>query len=132
VNSSTAVDGGRNASAARDSFANVAPPIGQGDRAAVNASSTDHTQAGFAVQMATFQSAGRAAQAAQEFRNAGYPASSVERSLRDGTHVYAVILGPYLVRAEAERDRERAREVAGFDSGLIVPIGPALLSQKVR
>jgi type II secretory pathway predicted ATPase ExeA len=132
LNSSAPPDGGRVTSAPGDSSATGGPPVGEGDRAVVEARAADQIPAGFAVQMATFQSAGRAAQAAQEFRGAGYLAYSVERSLRDGTRVHAVILGPYVARAQAERDRARAREIPGYDSGLIIPIDPALLSQKVQ
>jgi len=115
-----------------DSSINRGGLVGPSDRTGAQAQEAGLTPEGFAVQMATFQSAGRAAQAAQEFRDAGYLAYSVERSLRDGTRVHAVILGPYMERADAERARERAREIPGYDSGLIVAIDPDALSLKTQ
>jgi cell division septation protein DedD len=77
--------------------------------------------------MATFQSAVRAEQALQEFRDAGYHAYSIEVSLRDGARAIAVFLGPYAELTSAERDLERARQMPGYDSGRIVQIGPSAL-----
>ena len=87
---------------------------------------------GFAVQMATFQTSGRAAQAVREFQDAGYLAYSAERVRGDGVHVHSVFLGPYSERAIAERDRERAGQVPGYGTGLIVPIAPAESAQKTQ
>jgi general secretion pathway protein A len=132
VSSSASPDGVGVTSGRGASSVNRGPIVGEGDGAGVHAREAGQTAEGFAVQMATFQSAGRAAQAAQEFRDAGYLAYSVERSLRDGSRVYAVILGPYMERADAERARERAREIPGYDSGLIVAIDPDALSLKTQ
>jgi general secretion pathway protein A len=132
VTSSVALDGGRATAAPGRSSAADASPVGEGDRAGAQASTAGQTQNAFALQMATFQSAARAGQAAQEFRDAGFFASSVEQSLRDGTRAHAVVLGPYRTRAAAETDRERVRQIAGYGEGLIVPIGPAALSQKTQ
>ena len=87
---------------------------------------------GFAVQMATFQTSGRAAQAVREFQDAGYLAYSAERVRSDGVHVHGVFLGPYSERAVAERDRERVGQVPGYGTGLIVPIAPAESAQKTE
>jgi cell division septation protein DedD len=77
--------------------------------------------------MATFQDAARAEQSLQELRAAGYHAYSIEVSLRDGARAIAVFLGPYAELAPAEQDLERARQIPGYDSGLIVQIGPPAL-----
>jgi type II secretory pathway predicted ATPase ExeA/cell division septation protein DedD len=112
-----------------------AAPVGSSDHVVSSARNSERagTQepalgqaaAGFALQMATFQSDARAVQAVQEFRDAGYQAYRVERSLRDGTRAYAVFLGPYAQRAAAERDRERARQIPGYGTGLVVQMNPA-------
>ena len=76
--------------------------------------------------MATFQNPARAAQALQEFRDAGYHAYSIEVSLRDGEHAVAVFLGPYAELAPAERDLDRVRQMPGYGSGRLVQLGPSL------
>jgi type II secretory pathway predicted ATPase ExeA/cell division septation protein DedD len=81
-----------------------------------------------ALQMATFQSPARAAQALQEFRDAGYHAYIIEVSLRDGEHAFAVFLGPYADVAPAERDLDRARQMTGYGSGHLVQLDPSLRS----
>jgi len=83
------------------------------------------TAARVALQMATFQSPARAAQALQEFRDAGYHAYSIEVSLRDGERAFAVFLGPYADLAPAERDLDRARQIPGYDSGRLVQLDPS-------
>ena len=82
--------------------------------------------------MATFQSPARAAQALQEFRDAGYHAYIVEVSLRDGEHAFAVFLGPYADVAPAERDLDRARQMPGYQSGHLVQLGPSLRSPALQ
>ena len=72
--------------------------------------------------MATFQSQGRTEQALQELRDAGFKVYSVEGSLSNGTSAFAVFLGPYADRAEADVDRERAQQVRGYGSGFIVEV----------
>jgi cell division septation protein DedD len=86
--------------------------------------SPGQTAARLALQMATFQSPARAAQALQEFRDAGYHAYITEVSLRDGEHAFAVFLGPYADVAPAERDLDRARQMPGYLSGHLVQLGP--------
>jgi len=76
----------------------------------------------FAIRMATFQSQGRTEQALQELRDAGFKVYSVEGSLSNGTSAFAVFLGPYADRAEADVDRERAQQVRGYGSGFIVEV----------
>jgi cell division septation protein DedD len=85
------------------------------------------TAARLALQMATFQSPARAAQALQEFRDAGYRAYSIEVSLRDGGRAVAVFLGPYAELAPAERDLDRARQMPGYGSGRLVQLDPSLV-----
>jgi type II secretory pathway predicted ATPase ExeA/cell division septation protein DedD len=82
------------------------------------------------LQMATFQSPTRVAQALQEFRDAGYSAYSIEVRLRDGTRALAVFLGPYAELASAERDLERARQIRGYGNGLVVQLGPSPVTPK--
>ena len=123
--------GGPNAAAPGGAFGDVALPARAGDRTE-SQDPVSPTAPGFALQMATFQSAARAAQAVQEFRDAGYNAYGAERSLRDGTVAHAVFLGPYTERAAAEGDRERASQIPGYGTGLIVPLGPAVPSQKTQ
>jgi type II secretory pathway predicted ATPase ExeA/cell division septation protein DedD len=84
------------------------------------------TGARLALQMATFQSQARAAQALQEFHAAGYHAYSTEVSLRDGARAVAVFLGPYAELAAAERDLDRARHMPGYGSGRLVQLDPSL------
>jgi general secretion pathway protein A len=80
----------------------------------------------YALQMATFQSPERAAQALQEFRDAGYHGYSIEVSLRDGERAFAVFLGPYAELAPAERDLDRGRQMPGYGSGRLVQLSPSL------
>jgi cell division septation protein DedD len=82
--------------------------------------------------MATFQSPARVAQALQEFRNAGYRAYSIEVRLRDGTSALAVFLGPYAELASAQRDLERAKQIPGYGSGLVVQLGPSRVTPKTQ
>jgi cell division septation protein DedD len=72
------------------------------------------------IQMATFQSAVRAAESVQEFQAAGHSASSTEVLLRDGTRAFAVLLGPFVDRAQAEDALARAQQVPGYGAGTIV------------
>jgi general secretion pathway protein A len=90
--------------------------------------SPGQTAGRLALQMATFQSPARAAQALQEFRDAGYHAYISEVSLRDGEHAFAVFLGPYADAAPAERDLDRARQMPGYGSGHLVRLDPSLQS----
>jgi cell division septation protein DedD len=87
--------------------------------------SPSQTVARYALQMATFQSPARAAQALQEFRDAGYHAYSIEVSLRDGERAFAVFLGPYADPVPAERDLDRARQMPGYGSGRLVQLDPS-------
>jgi type II secretory pathway predicted ATPase ExeA/cell division septation protein DedD len=82
------------------------------------------------LQMATFQSPTRVAQALQEFRDAGYRAYSIEVPLRDGTRALAVFLGPYAELASAERDLDRARQIPGYSSGRVVQLEPSPVPPK--
>jgi type II secretory pathway predicted ATPase ExeA len=126
ANPSATSEGRLNAPAATaGSSADAVLPARDSKRAGAQELAPGQTADGFALQVATFQSEARAAQAVQKFRDAGYQAYGVERSLRDGTRVHAVLLGPYAQRAAAERDRERARQVPGYGIGLVVPINPA-------
>jgi hypothetical protein len=52
----------------------------------------------------------------------GYGAFQVEVSLRNGDRAFAVFLGPYLDRADADRDYERARQIPGYVAGRIVEV----------
>jgi type II secretory pathway predicted ATPase ExeA/cell division septation protein DedD len=81
-------------------------------------------QSRFLIQMATFQSATRAAESARLFQTTGHTAVSVEVPLRDGKRAYAVFLGPYADRAQAERELQRAQMTPGY-SGRIVEVGGA-------
>jgi len=76
----------------------------------------------FAIRMATFQSQGRTEQALQELRDAGFKAYSAEGVLGNGTRAFAVLLGPYADRAEADLDRDRAQQVRGYGAGFIVEV----------
>ena len=84
------------------------------------------------IQMATFLSASRAAESAQEFQTAGHRASSVPVSLRDGKPAFAVILGPYAGRAEAESALARAQQVPGYGPGQIVEASGAAARSEDR
>jgi general secretion pathway protein A len=120
------------ASAPGGSSADVGSPAREGERAGAQAPVPGQTAARFALQMATFQSPARTAQALQEFRDAGYHAYSVNVSLRDGNRALAVFLGPYTELASAERDLGRARQIPSYGSGLVVQIGPSALPPKSR
>jgi cell division septation protein DedD len=86
------------------------------------------------VQIASFRTSGRAEQAVQELQQNGYQAYSAERTFRDGSTFFAVLLGPYADRTDAERDR--AKQIPGYDTGLIVeiaagtPSASSVISQK--
>jgi type II secretory pathway predicted ATPase ExeA/cell division septation protein DedD len=75
-----------------------------------------------AILMATFVSDARTAKSLQEIRDAGFPAFSVEVSLRDGERGLAVYVGPYDDRANAERDLARAQALSGYEDARIVAI----------
>ena len=75
--------------------------------------------------MATFQSSVRAAESAEEFQAAGHTAVSVEVPLKDGKRGFAVFLGPYTERAQAERALERAQATPGYGTGRVVEVGGA-------
>lgn len=121
-----------NASAPGATSADVVSPAREGERAGAQDPVPGQTGTGFALQMATFQSPARTAQALQEFRDAGYRAYSVDVSLSDGNRALAVFLGPYTERASAERDLDRARQIPGYGSGRVVQIGASLLPPNVR
>jgi type II secretory pathway predicted ATPase ExeA len=120
------------ASAPGASSADVVSPAREGKLAGAHDPVPGQTAARFALQMATFQSPARTAQAVQEFRDAGYHAYSVEVSLRDGNRALAVFLGPYTELGSAERDLARARQIPGYGSGVVVQIGPSVLPPKFR
>jgi general secretion pathway protein A len=80
----------------------------------------------FAVQIASFRTSGRAEQAVQELQQNGYQAYSAERTFRDGSTFFAVLLGPYADRTDAERDR--AKQIPGYDTGLIIEIAAGIPS----
>jgi cell division septation protein DedD len=133
VNPSASTEGRLNTSTApAGASAGVTTPVHALAQAGTQTSVAGQPAAGFAIQMATFQSAARAAQAVQEFRDAGYKAYGVERTLRDGTAAHAVFLGPYPEHTAAEGDRERARQIPGYGTGLIVPINPVVTLPKAQ
>jgi hypothetical protein len=76
----------------------------------------------FAIQMATFQRGVAASESVREMQLLGYGAFQVEVSLRNGDRAFAVFLGPYLDRADADRDYERARQIPGYVAGRIVEV----------
>ena len=77
---------------------------------------------GFAIQMATFTSAQRAAQAVQQLRTSGYRAYDRAVTLRDGAAAHVVFLGPYATFEGASADLERARQLPDYTAGGIVAI----------
>jgi general secretion pathway protein A len=82
------------------------------------------------IQIATFESASRAAQALQEFQDAGYRAYTVDVQLRDGSAAHAVFLGPYDDRASADQDLERVTKMPGYGAGWVVEVrSPRLPSE---
>jgi type II secretory pathway predicted ATPase ExeA len=87
---------------------------------ASQASGDGHSAATHAIQIATFESAARAAQALQELRDAGFRAYTVAVQLRDGTAALAVFLGPYDERASADRDLDRVTKMPGYGGGWVV------------
>ena len=91
----------------------------------VPAAKTARNQSRFLIQMATFQSSARAAESAEQFQAAGHTAVSVEVPLRDGKRAFAVFLGPYTERAQAERELQRAQSTPGYGSGRVVEVGGA-------
>ena len=76
----------------------------------------------FVVQMATFRFETNAAKAAQEFRDAGFPAYSIGAALGGGDRGFAVFVGPYPSLNNAERERERAQQLPGYGVGRIVRV----------
>ena len=77
---------------------------------------------GFAIQMATFSSAQRAAQSVQQLRVSGYRAYDRAVTLRDGAAAHVVFLGPYATFEGASMDLDRARQLADYNAGRIVAI----------
>ena len=76
----------------------------------------------FVIQMATFRTKARAAEAIRELGAAGYSAFSTEVALRDGARAYTVSLGPYTEREAAADDLQRAQRTPGYGSGRVVEI----------
>jgi general secretion pathway protein A len=81
---------------------------------------------GFAIQMATFQTSGRAVQALQQFLDAGYRGWSTRVELRDGGQAFGVFLGPYENHSAAELDLDKARQIPGFNGGRVIQITPSV------
>jgi general secretion pathway protein A len=81
---------------------------------------------GFAIQMATFQTSGRAAQALQQFLDAGYTGWSTKVDLRDGGQAFGVFLGPYETRTAAELELDKTRQIPGFSGGRVIQITPSV------
>jgi cell division septation protein DedD len=106
--------------------ANAVSPAREGERAASEKSRNGQTGAKFVLQMATFQTPARAEQALQEFSDAGYVAYSREVSLKDGAPAFTVFLGPYADLALAEQDLARARQIPGYVSARVVPVGASV------
>jgi len=113
-----------------EASAKVASSAREGERTGSQNVVNSQTAARLALQMATFQSPARVAQALQDFRDAGYRAYSIDVPLRDGTRALAVFLGPYAELASAERDLDRARQIPGYGSGRVVQLGPSPVPPK--
>jgi type II secretory pathway predicted ATPase ExeA len=77
---------------------------------------------GFAIQMATFSSAQRAAQSVEQLRASGYKAYERRVALRDGSGAYVVYLGPYADFESASVELSRARQLPDYTAGRIVPL----------
>jgi len=103
----------------------TAPATAEGPgarRAAAAPAPVPSAGAKFAIRVATFQSAARTDQALRLFRNAGFRSYSAEVRLADGSPAFAVYLGPYTDPSEADRDRDRARQMPGYAGGFIVQL----------
>ena len=79
-------------------------------------------QNGFAIQMATFASAQRAAQSVEQLKTSGYRAYDRAVTLRDGADAHVVFLGPYATFEGASADLDRARQLPDYTAGRIVAI----------
>lgn len=77
---------------------------------------------GFAIQMATFSSAQRAAESVQQLRTSGYRAYDRAVTLRDGAAAHVVFLGPYATFQGASSELDRARQLPDYTAGRIVAI----------
>jgi cell division septation protein DedD len=84
----------------------------------------------FVLEMGTFETTEQATQALDQLRSAGFGGYSIEVSTSDSSRAFAVFLGPYSERGPIERDLERARQIPGYDTARIVPIGPVELPAK--
>jgi type II secretory pathway predicted ATPase ExeA len=58
----------------------------------------------FGVQVATFQTLGRAQRLAQQLTNGGYPSIAIERSLGPAGSIFEVLMGDYPTELDAARD----------------------------
>ena len=112
----------------------VLPPVAQNNVVATAVSTPEpprpaesvaSAREGFAIQVATFQSASRAAESVRELEAAGYDAFDVEVTLRSGDRARAVFLGPYSDRPSAAREYERAQQLPGYTTGRIVEVPTA-------
>jgi general secretion pathway protein A len=132
IESSLAASSASDASAPPSVPADTASPVRTSasatDERVATARSVGEPGSGFAVQMATFKSETRAEESVAAFRDAGLQAFSVEKTLADGTRAFAILLGPYADRSAAEQGRDRAQQVPGYGTGLIVQVGSATSS----
>ena len=82
-------------------------------------------QAGFAIQVGTFQVANNATQAVKQLQNAGYPTYSTPVTLGSGRASVGVFIGPYGERAEAESELQRVKGANEYASARVVRVVPA-------
>jgi type II secretory pathway predicted ATPase ExeA/cell division septation protein DedD len=101
----------------------VASTSGAVDLAARPGTTQGHSNDGIlALQMGTFQVPENAARTVEDLRSAGYRAYTVPLRLPSGKSAVGVFLGPYVDRAEAERDLRRTSRNPEYAGGHLVRI----------
>ncbi len=79
----------------------------------------------FGIQVATFQTLGRAQRLAQQLTNSGYPAIAIERSLGPAGSIFEVLVGDYSAELDAAGDLAALRSQHGFPDARVEPfVGP--------
>jgi type II secretory pathway predicted ATPase ExeA len=99
-------------------------PAGTGSVPTASGAQAPLTAGALRVQIATFRTASRAAEAVTLFEGAGFRARSAEVVLRDGRTAFSVQLGPYADRPAALAAIERAQAIPGYGPGVIIEPKP--------
>ena len=97
-------------------------PVGEGVESASIAGASDTDRAAYGIQVASFQSRGRAQRLLDELRASGYRAEEVEVDLGPRGRWRQVMVGRYATAGEAEADLARIRDLPPYADARIVPL----------